>query len=69
MDLSLVNIVRIHPCYSSICAQWGLAFTEDGDGITVTDATKAAAIGIFATKEMADSARRVSQLPTGEWKK
>jgi len=63
MDLSLVNIIRCHPCYSGgIDAEYGLVYTENKDGIIVTDATKAAEIGIFATPEMVDSARSVSQL-------
>jgi len=64
MDLSLVNIVHIHPCHSSgISAEWGLAYNEACNGVIITNPAAAARIGIFATKEMADNARRVSLLP------
>jgi len=64
MDLSLVNIVHIHSCYSTgFNAQWGLAMNEAADGVIVTNAIHAAKFGIFATRTMADDARRDSQLP------
>ena len=64
MDLSLVNVIRCTPCYSGgIDAEYGLVYTENRDGIRVTDATKAAKIGIFATPEIANAARSVSKEP------